>query len=177
MQPPLPHANAYWVEPGRLMAGEYPGHPRKEVARQRLAAYLDCGVDTFIDLTTRADPLTSYAALLQEEAARRGIECQHRSFPIVDLGVPASPRAMADILDAIDLALASGRRVYVHCWGGVGRTGTVVGCYLVRHGLPGAAALDRLAELWSSVAKVSRRPTSPETRSQVRFVLGWQEPG
>ena len=27
-----------------------------------------------------------------------------------------------------------GRKVYVHCWGGVGRTGTVVGCYLVRQG-------------------------------------------
>lgn len=35
-------------------------------------------------------------------------------------------------------ALAAGQTVYVHCYGGIGRTGTVVGCWLVRHGLSGA---------------------------------------
>lgn len=39
---------------------------------------------------------------------------------------------MRAILDAIDRA--AGSIVYVHCWGGHGRTGTVAGCYLVRHG-------------------------------------------
>ena len=31
--------------------------------------------------------------------------------------------------------------MYLHCWGGVGRTGTVVGCWLVRHGRTGDEAL------------------------------------
>lgn len=172
----LPNANTYWVEPGRLMAGEYPGHWEPEVARQRLRAYLDCGVDVFIDLTTPADPLEAYAEVLVGEAARAGRGVEYLRFPIPDLGVPESAAVMARILDDIDLALAAGRCVYVHCWGGVGRTGTVVGCFLVRHGASGASALERLAALWSTVAKRNRKPSCPETETQRRFVRDWEEP-
>ncbi len=35
----------------------------------------------------------------------------------------------------------------MHCWGGVGRTGTVVGCWLVRHGLDDGDAIARIATL------------------------------
>ena len=49
---------------------------------------------------------------------------------------------------AVDDALGEGRTVYVHCWGGIGRTGTVVGCWLVRHGLTGRGALDQIADWW-----------------------------
>lgn len=171
----LPHENAYWVEPGRLMAGEYPGHADRDIARQRLRAYLACGVDLFIDLTTVSDPLAPYAELLQEEAQRLGRIVAYQRFPIPDLGVPESPAVMSRILDAIDGAVGAGQCVYVHCWGGVGRTGTVVGCFLVRHGATGEAALSRLNALWSTVAKRHRKPMCPETRTQLRFVRDWQE--
>ena len=81
---------------------------------------------------------------------------------------------MDRILDAIDHALAGGKSVYVHCWGGVGRTGTVVGCYLVRHGATGSSALDTLARLWSGVEKCHRMPHCPETAAQRRFVADWK---
>ena len=51
--------------------------------------------------------------------------------------MPRSAEAVATILDAIDVALAQGRTVDVHCWGRIGRTGAAVGCWLVRHGLTG----------------------------------------
>jgi protein-tyrosine phosphatase len=35
---------------------------------------------------------------------------------------------MTTILDAIDESMTAGKPVYVHCWGGMGRTGTVIGC-------------------------------------------------
>ena len=35
----------------------------------------------------------------------------------------------------------AGRRVYVHCRAGIGRTGTVIGCYLAEQGLDGPAAV------------------------------------
>jgi hypothetical protein len=68
---------------------------------------------------------------------------EYRRCTIVDFGVP-SPQEMTAILDVLDAALAAGRVVYLHCWGGVGRTGTVVGCYLVRHGMRGEEALAAL---------------------------------
>ena len=82
---------------------------------------------------------------------------------------------MVAILDAIDHALAEGRNVYVHCWGGVGRTGTVVGCWLVRHGRTGDEALDQVADWWQSMEKADRR-RSPETREQRTYVREWAEP-
>jgi protein-tyrosine phosphatase len=61
---------------------------------------------------------------------------------------------------------------YVHCWGGIGRTGTVVGCWLVaREGLTTDAALQRIAELRKDTP--DRGLGSPETKLQRRFVLQW----
>ncbi|NJN80266.1 MAG: hypothetical protein HC797_07245 [Anaerolineales bacterium] len=42
---------------------------------------------------------------------------------------------MKNILDTIDNEIENGNPVYVHCWGGVGRTGITAACYLIRHGL------------------------------------------
>ncbi len=64
----------------------------------------------------------------------------------------------------------------MHCWGGIGRTGTVVGCYLVHRGLTGEAALARLAAWWRTVPKSALYPRSPQTDEQVAYVLGWREP-
>ena len=67
-------------------------------------------------------------------------------MPIHDVSTPTQAQ-MARILDAIDAALAVGHAVYLHCYGGIGRTGTVVGCYLVRHGMDGEEALAEIARL------------------------------
>ena len=84
---------------------------------------------------------------------------------------------MRAILDTIDSALGDGGKVYVHCFGGIGRTGTVVGCHLVRRGATGDDALARVAELWKSVEKYPHRPRSPETDEQADYVRSWVEAG
>ena len=173
---PRPHGNCYWLQPGRLLAGEYPGAKDAAEALARLAAHLDCGVTCFIDLTEEGE-LVPYESELRSLAAARGVVVEYRRFPVMDVSVPRSPRDMVAILDAIDAALAAGRCVYLHCWGGVGRTGTVIGCHLVRHGLSGAEALQTLAAHWSGVEKASRKPRSPETDEQCDYVRRWVEPG
>ena len=59
--------------------------------------------------------------------------------------------------------------------GGIGRTGTVVGCWLIRHGLTGDGALEQLAEWWKHVEKSWLHPRSPQTRQQRDYVRGWGE--
>ena len=165
-----PLVNSYWVEAERLLAGEYPGAMRKKVARQKLRALLLSGVTDFIDLT-EAHELRSYRELLDEEASTIGRVVNHRRMAIPDFSVPTI-ETMTRILDVIDQTLAADRRVYVHCWGGIGRTGTVIGCYLVRHGFSGEAALQQIAQ-WRADTPKADRP-SPETEGQRQLVLSWR---
>ncbi len=80
---------------------------------------------------------------------------------------------MTNILDVIDRALTEGKRVYVHCWGGIGRTGTVVGCYLARHGLASRQELLPVIESLREKTPDAAR-SSPETGQQRAMVLSWR---
>ena len=159
---PIDHC--YWVS-DRFLAGEYPRAKTGCDVFGKLEALLDAGVTLFVDLTEEGE-LLSYGGELKS--------AEHRRFPIRDISIPRSTKQTAAILDAIDTHLSEGGVVYLHCWGGVGRTGTIVGCWLARRGYPGDAALDRLEQLWSHCPKsISRR--SPETSEQRRYVGDWRE--
>jgi len=172
MRGPIP--NSYQLLDGRLIAGEYPGDREETPARAKIGALLDAGVTTFIDLTEPHE-LAPYERHVAEMARARGRDVKYRRLPIQDVSVPKSSAVMHEILDQIDAALDSGGVVYVHCWGGVGRTGTVVGCHLVRHGMTGKDALARVAELFKNMEKSARRQRSPETDEQAAFVRSWRE--
>ncbi len=169
---PTPIPESYWVIPGQFLAGEYPIHGEIVETVLRFAAYLDAGIDTFIDLT-EAGELVPYESFLHEASRISGRTIAYHRFSIGDYGLP-SPEKMKTILDTIDAALAAGRKIYVHCWGGVGRTGTTVGCYLVRHGSTGDEALGQIAEWWRDVPKSARFPHSPETAAQTQFIRDWK---
>jgi protein-tyrosine phosphatase len=163
-----PHDNSYWVIQDRLLAAEYPGHPGQPDGRQRIEFLLKRGFDFFLDLTHQGE-LAPYDILLEPRGA------VHKRMPIADMTVPRAPQQMVDILDELDAALASGRRVYLHCWGGIGRTGTVVGCHLVRRGMSGEDALAQIADWWSTIAKRQFYPQSPQTSEQIAFVMNWEK--
>lgn len=169
-----PHHNCYWVVPGRFLAGEYPGAADKKRARERIADIAAAGVRQFLDLTEPHElaPYTPHLAPVSRTLDR---PLAHERWPIGDHDVPHTAGYANQILDRLDGLLAAQVVPYVHCWGGVGRTGTIVGCWLVRHGNSGEEALAQLADLWSTVAKNDRHPRSPETDAQARFVLAWAQ--
>lgn len=169
--PATPFPNSYWVLPGRLLAGEYPGDLEPHKAHRKLTHMLQTGVRVFIDLTHPNNDLDSYHDILNEEADDLGVEVEIFEHPIEDFSTPA-PLEMRAILDRIDQALLEEKTVYVHCWGGIGRTGTVVGCFLARHGLDGETALKQLAELRKSTPKGWLE--APESPEQVKMVLEWR---
>ena len=168
----LPIPDSYWVIEGQFLAGEYPGSCfSDEQMRHRLDAFIELGFSTMIDLTGE-DEIGRYDQILQEQAGNYGVVMTYLRFPIVDFGLP-SRELMTHVLNAIDAAIADGQKVYVHCHGGIGRTGTTVGCFLVRHGMCGREALEKLAGWWAQVPKSARHPHSPETSMQRAFVLDW----
>ena len=108
----------------------------------------------------------------RQSAAKMKILVTFDQLPIKDLSVPTE-RHMMRILNQIDLCIKPGKPVYVHCLGGIGRTGTVVGCYLVRHGMATENnVLDVIRELRKDCEDSGRQ--SPETRGQRGMVVGWQ---
>lgn len=89
----------------------------------------------FLDLTEPYENGTlPYTPWLRKLALERGMQAKHVRMPIIDFDVP-SEETMENILATLDAALADGRRVYVHCFAGLGRAATVAACYLVRHGM------------------------------------------
>ncbi|AYA37829.1 hypothetical protein D3Y59_12715 [Hymenobacter oligotrophus] len=166
--PAKPLPNSYWATP-TVLACEYPGDRNVETARNKLARLLNAGITDFFDLT-EAGELIPYESLLQEVATAHGQEIYYHRFPIKDADVPSSA-ILESVLAELAMSVAAGRKAAVHCWGGVGRTGTVVGCYLVRQQkLSGPAALALIARQWQGVEKSHRIPRSPETAAQWRLV-------
>lgn len=125
-----------------------------------------------IDLTEAAEGLPLSAQALQAAAAQQGRTVRIEPFPITDYGVP-SVGTMRAVLAAIDNALRAGELLYLHCHGGIGRTGTVVGCWLIEQGCTPTQALNILAHKWQAMAKRDRAPESPETAEQRAFIAAW----
>jgi len=133
-----------WIIEHRLAACRYPG---ADPAYRYLRA---AGIGLLINL--HADPHPS--GLL----ARYGLRELH--MPVVDFMAPTLDQ-VARAIGAIDESFRSGERVAVHCAYGLGRTGTLVACYLVHTGAAADDAIVRVRQL---------RPGSIETLAQVNVI-------
>ena len=168
MRTPIP--DAYWVVDGVLLAGEYPGNESHSLVPERLARFVGGGIRAFVDLTQERE-LRAYDTQLRDVAKTHGCDVTYCRHPIRDASVPGKREARS-ILAAIKGAMLDGRPCYVHCWGGIGRTGTVIGCWLVQEeNLSADAAMARLAQLRQSIPD-ARRP-SPENEEQRQFIRDW----
>jgi hypothetical protein len=172
-----PLAGAYWVVPGRLLAGAYPGAKDLADSRFNIENLLEAGIRCIVNLMEPDEEDRSgfsfvpYDRIFQAVSSRFGIKVRLIRYPFRDLGVP-SRHKMVEILDTIDEAIEKAEGVYVHCRGGIGRTGTVVGCYLIRHGLAtGANVLEQIALLRREVSMTYGN--SPETFAQRLMVKSW----
>lgn len=96
------------------------------------------------------------------DLSRVGILDYH--FPMPDGGA-SPPEQTQVVVEVIHDALLEGRPVAISCGGGIGRTGTVLACYFVAHGVPAQEAIPMIRGV---------RSPSIETPEQERAVHAYE---
>lgn len=174
----LPFKRSYWVIPRKFLAGYYPGDLDAEENPANLERLVARGIRLIVNLmadfeadhTGRIYP--PYDEHLAQVSKKCGVLIECVRTPIADLSVPSRDE-MRHILDIIDRSISRTVPVYVHCLGGLGRTGTVVGCFLARHGIAnGQSVLTNIKALRK--ADALGHQLSPQTVGQQRFVCSWK---
>lgn len=189
--PKKPFARCYWLNPGRILAGELPTSPDPVEAVEKLQGLLDAGIRTIISLQEenemsfffnlsrakkKTDPAISafpdYSQFVRKMAERQKIKIDCLRYPIRDMGIPERSM-MKVILETIENSVNDNRPVYFHCYAGLGRTGTVAGCWLsdqeAYHRQDPLKILDRIRYEQG----LSGDGQSPQTGEQRNFVMQW----
>ena len=148
---------------GTVFAGEYPGDKYGEKTTEKLKHMHHFGIRHFIDLTEEGE-LRPYNHLLPSDTT-------YTRFPITDCGVPKSIESVQRLLLRIEELKKMDGYVYVHCWGGVGRTGTIIACYLSQNWKEPDLnkTLNVLRKNFAQMPKSAYRK-SPETKEQIDFI-------
>ncbi|MBW3612335.1 MAG: protein-tyrosine-phosphatase [Chloroflexi bacterium] len=177
VEAPDPPLRVDWIDPGAFGDGRagrlgmtflpgkrgpslrYPGRVYRRELERDLGRLTALGVERLLLLVEDGELARWGDPNIVERALQHGIEVARRRLP--DGSAPRSAVQMTAMLDWVDAARSDGD-VAVACMGGVGRTGTVAACALVRAGWPADAAIAEVRRI--------RHPTAVETEEQLRFV-------
>jgi len=131
-----------------------------------MATWRRAGIDAVLSLLT---PDEEKDMKLQDEAGlARSQGMEFDSFPIPDRQIPRSEAKLAEVLERVTHTLSGGKNVVVHCRQGIGRSGLVVACLLVREGMSPGAAVESV-----SAARGVPVPETPGQREWIdRYAVG-----
>lgn len=129
-------------------------HPQNSAdLSEALQDLLDSQIATIVSLDEYGLPA--------QELRRVGL--RHLHIPIQDFAPPTFAQA-DEFVAFVRNERAAGRAVVAHCMAGIGRTGTMIACYLVAEGLSPTEAITIVRE---------KRPGSVETREQEAFIAAY----
>lgn len=163
MDKPIKHS--YCVLADKVYAGEYVGDINNP--QEKVSQLVSFGITHFIDLTEVGE-LIPYDILLPKE-------CIHYRFPIKDVSIPKLCSEVYDLMEYVSSIIANPtNKIYIHCWGGVGRTGVIVACFYEYLGESYDIAVEHLRKSFMQCPKSYSRD-SPETEEQLEFIRSFDE--
>lgn len=179
-----PFLTSYWFEIDRILCGDHPLAIPGLEEPDAIAALLQGGFRVFVDFSEEGE-MPSYSELALKIAMGHGIDPAELSFHRLRMlrgRFPQNSNHLRKIFRLIRLARVSGKKVYLHCAKGHGRTGTVAGC-LYRE-IFKFAPTSALGQLSISLRDYGNRDgrdfgselrfgETPETSEQSTFVLEW----
>ena len=179
-----PTEESNWVILNNLMVGAYPSSNDDELNDVILSDILSCGVTTFVCLQQEYDHTATEEAWRSGARLRpyiydamklsaRPSDLEFLHVPIQDCGT-TNDGVVLDLATDLCWRLIHGQVIYLHCWGGHGRSGTVAAVMLgLLYGVDKNEALDRTQmyhDLRTCPLNV-RSPQTPAQREQVERIL------
>lgn len=162
----------YWLPedvippPGGVAMMPLPGLlPLGRRVEDDLGLLVASGIGVLVSLTEDLEVRRLATPAFYDELKGRGIDSIR--FPIRDGDAPRDLAATAALVDRIDALLGEGRRVGLHCLAGLGRTGTIAACLLIRRGATFHEAVRTVRQ--------ARSPRAIETATQEAFVASFAE--
>ncbi len=150
--------------PGKKQRNAKAGHWHRDLAAD-LSRVHQWGTRMVISLVEEHEFRDLQVETLPDDVDRLGMKWRH--LPIRDKSLPGEcfKELWPDLGREIMTTLQAGQRVFLHCSGGLGRTGTIAACLLIESGLSAEEAIVqvRLA-----------RPDTIETAIQEWFVISYE---
>ncbi len=153
-------ADVYWIrdiEPLRLAI--MPRPRGGDWLADEIADWKRSGITHVVSLLHRYEieelSISNEAALCKA----KGIE--YKSFPIQDRSTPASPADFFALAQELTSLVQNNHCVAVHCRAGIGRSGLMAACVLLKLGIPASEAFRILSR--------ARRVPVPDTQSQIEW--------
>ena len=188
--------DASWLIPGYVLCGSYPGACPGRPQHNDLAQVRDTGVSTFVCLQEELPPQDAPwpengVPNLSERAkfaagnflnyrSAAGEDASYVHFGLPDLSVCESLDSLDEIVCDLRKRIEAGDKLYIHCWGGRGRTGLIAACLLgsLYGDMDAEEALQRVQCYYDLRQPLARdfsaaRKTSPETDEQKNQVRDW----
>ncbi len=146
------------LDPGVLGIGPIPG--RSGRYEEDLSALLRWSPDLVLTMTPMVEMERIKAEGLGDDLAATGVNWRH--VPVADFGAPddISAALWPDVSNAAHMCLSTGGKVFVHCFGGCGRSGMALLRLMVEAGEDVDRALARLRDA---------RPCAVETDVQLAW--------
>lgn len=189
---PTPFSRSNWVIPGVLLASSYPGSENCDEHKSILEGLLSSGVNAFVNLQTptELERFRKYTtSIFGEDYPDRTCwvggniltsfpeRIFYANIPIPDRGIISDEKILDLVGGVMNVLIPGGKNILIHCFGGKGRTGTVMCCVFGKlYGLNSSETLKFIERIFSHRLDKGRRVYKiPQTAcqiSQVKRILG-----